>query len=445
MSLAATRALARVAPRATRVAAPRRAYTPAPALFGAYDVLDPASALQAYPDPLDVPPSIPRPDYVPPNFFTAPIWEHEAVEVDIEAPGERIKLGSRAEARVRKVAALAAEVLAEVGKLIKPGVTTAQLDAAAHALIVARGAYPSPLGYQHFPKSITTSVNNVIAHGIPDDRPLLPDDIVNVDLTLFHDGYHGDTSATFVLPEVDAKGRELVAATEEALELAIAACVPGRPFSDIGKVIEEFTKKHGLGINNQFSGHGIGKRFHQPPWIVHYRNSEHGRMQPGDCFTIEPALTQGCKSRGTLWEDGWTVSTDVSVPWGAADVQSKARSAQFEHQVLITGDGVDKILVRGIIAKTMATRKDLYLLDGIVGCVDNHGNDRTSKKVAQILETLAAAFKLEKGAVSAGKAKGTVKREGPAATTPPKKRRRVVKASVKTESQDESDEAEFTP
>ncbi|WOO80831.1 methionine aminopeptidase [Vanrija pseudolonga] len=338
MTLAAARGLARrrLGKLGALGAQRQRSYTPAPPIFGAYDVLDASSAITAYPDPLDVPDSIPRPSYVPANFFTAPIWEHEAVEVDIEAPGERIQLGSRSEARVRKVASLAAEVLSEVGKLVKPGVTTAQLDAAAHKLILERKAYPAPLGYQHYPKSITTSVNNVIAHGIPDDRPLRPDDIVNVDLTLFHDGYHGDTSATFLLPEVDDKGRELVRLTEEALELAIAACKPGRPYSDIGKTIEEFTKKNGLGINNQFSGHGIGRRFHQPPWIIHYRNSEHGCMQPGDCFTIEPALTQGYRSRGTLWEDGWTVSTD-----------SQARSAQFEHQVLITGDGVDVLTRRG--------------------------------------------------------------------------------------------------
>lgn len=141
----------------------QRAYTPAPPIFGAYDVLDPSSAISVYPDPLDVPDSIARPSYVPNNFFSAPIWEHESVEVDIEAPGERIQLGSRAEARVRKVASLAAEVLSEVGKLVRPGVTTAQLDAAAHRLILERKAYPSPLGYQHYPKSITTSVNNVIA------------------------------------------------------------------------------------------------------------------------------------------------------------------------------------------------------------------------------------------------------------------------------------------
>ncbi|WWD17266.1 methionine aminopeptidase, type I [Kwoniella shandongensis] len=322
----------------SRIQVPRslsriRRYHTLPSRFGTYPLLHPSSALTSYPTPLPVPTTIPRPSYVPKNFFTAPWGEHDAPESDtddVELRGERIKLGSEGEKRVREVARLASEVLKEVGKLVKPGITTSELDRAAHEMIKSRGAYPSPLGYSSFPRSCTTSVNNVIAHGIPDDRPLHPQDLINIDLTLFFQGYHGDTSATFLLPDVDKLGRELVEATKEALEVGIRVCGPGKPYSEIGRAIEEFAKRYGFSVNSQFSGHGIGKRFHQPPWIFHTRNSEPGTMLPGDCFTIEPCLVQGSNSRGDLWDDGWTMSTETG-----------ARSAQFEHQILITHDGAE--------------------------------------------------------------------------------------------------------
>ncbi|KAK8864436.1 methionine aminopeptidase, type I [Kwoniella newhampshirensis] len=305
--------------------------TPNSTRFGSYPLLDPSSAITSYPTSLPVPASIPRPNYVPENFFTKTWGEHDLPEVeDVEVDGERIDLGGESEKRVRKVAKMAKQVLEEVGRLVMPGITTAELDRAAHEIIIARGAYPSPLGYSSFPKSCTTSVNNVIAHGIPDDRPLHPQDIINIDLTLFHDGYHGDTSATFLLPEVDKPGRELVEATKEALDVGIRACGPGKAYNEIGRTIEEFAKRYRFSVNSQFSGHGIGKRFHQPPWIFHTRNSENGTMMPGDCFTIEPCLVQGSNSRGQLWNDGWTMSTE-----------SGARSAQFEHQILITHNGAE--------------------------------------------------------------------------------------------------------
>ncbi|WVR07078.1 methionine aminopeptidase, type I [Kwoniella sp. DSM 27419] len=305
-------------------------YQAGPSRYGRYPLLPSTLAISSYPDVRPVPRAIPRPAYVPANFFDEPWGQHDSVEMDSEEVGEGIQLGSEEERKVRDVAKMARDVLARVGELVRPGVTTAQLDKAVHDLIVERGAYPSPLGYSSFPKSCTTSVNNVIAHGIPDDRPLHPEDIINIDLTLFHRGYHGDTSATFMLPDVDKAGRDLVEATQEALDVGLRACRPGRRYKDIGTEIEDFAKRHGFSVNSQFSGHGIGKRFHQPPWIFHCRNAEPGEMRPGDCFTIEPCLVQGRNSRGSLWDDGWTMATE-----------SGARSAQFEHQVLITEDGVD--------------------------------------------------------------------------------------------------------
>ncbi|WVQ99433.1 methionine aminopeptidase, type I [Kwoniella sp. CBS 9459] len=330
-------------------------YLAGPSKFGQYPLLTSSSALQSYPKPLSVPTEIPRPSYVPKNFFTAGWGEHETVEHDTEAEGERISLMQGGEVdKVRQAGKMAAEILKEVGKMVKPGMTTSQLDKAVHELIIARGAYPSPLGYSSFPRSCTTSVNNVIAQirkcSFPlrknilplcvfifltmNSRPLHPEDIINIDLTLYHQGYHGDNSATFLLPDVDKPGRELVEATQEALDVGIRACGVGRRYKDIGAEIEDFARRHGFSVNAQFSGHGIGKRFHQPPWIFHIRNNESGEMKPGDCFTIEPCLVQGRNARGVLWDDGWTMATE-----------SGARSAQFEHQILITEDGVE-ILTR---------------------------------------------------------------------------------------------------
>ncbi|WWC89287.1 methionine aminopeptidase, type I [Kwoniella dendrophila CBS 6074] len=307
----------------------RYPYVAGPSKFGTFPVLQPTFAITSYPQPRHVPSEIPRPEYVPGNFFTADWGEHEHVEIE-EASAEGIPLGSQGETRVREVAGMARDVLREVGQIIRPGITTNDIDKAVHETIISKGAYPSPLGYSSFPRSCTTSVNNVIAHGIPDERSLLPEDIINVDLTLFYKGYHGDTSATFQLPAVDKQGRDLLEATKEALEIGIQTCRPGKRYKDIGQEIEDFAKRHGFSVNGQFSGHGIGNRFHRPPWIFHCRNDEQGVMKPGDCFTIEPCLVQGRNSRGQLWDDGWTMVTE-----------SGARSAQFEHQVLITEDGVN--------------------------------------------------------------------------------------------------------
>ncbi|KAI0311781.1 methionyl aminopeptidase [Amylostereum chailletii] len=244
----------------------------------------------------------------------------------------RVVLGGEEERRVREAARLAREVLAFAGGLVKVGITTEEIDRKVHERIVGAGAYPSPLQYAGFPKSCCTSVNNVVVHGIPDERPLEDGDIVNIDITVYLGGFHGDTSRTFLVGDVDAPGRALVAATRAALAAGLAVCRPGAPFKDIGRAIHACAQARGYVVSEQFTGHGIGRVFHRPPWIVHTLNDEPGAMRPGDCFTIEPALIQGSNPRAWIFPDGWTASTE-----------NCARSAQEEHMVLITEEGADVI------------------------------------------------------------------------------------------------------
>ncbi|KAF7729775.1 Methionine aminopeptidase 1D, chloroplastic/mitochondrial [Apophysomyces ossiformis] len=172
---------------------------------------------------------------------------------------------------LEKACSLAREILKQGGKMCQPGVTTNTIDKALHTAIVANGAYPSPLNYMGFPKSICTSINNVIAHGIPDDRSLEDGDIINIDVTVYLDGYHGDTSATFLVGQVDDRGRALVECTKEALESAIAICGPDVPLKEIGRVISDHAEKHGYTVSDEMSGHGIGEEFHCFPLIYHHR------------------------------------------------------------------------------------------------------------------------------------------------------------------------------
>ncbi|RDB19969.1 Methionine aminopeptidase 1D, chloroplastic/mitochondrial [Hypsizygus marmoreus] len=272
--------------------------------------------------PRTVPKTIVRPHYASPGA--------ESSEVHSSYERERIELGANAEVRLREAAKLAKEVRDYAGRLVQVGVTTNSIDAAVHDFIISRSAYPSPLHYMEYPKSCCTSINNVIVHGIPDDRPLENGDIINIDITVYLNGYHGDTSQTFLVGDVDEQGRELVQATNKALQAGIHACGPGRPFKDIGKAIHELTRQSKFCVSSQFTGHGIGTVFHRPPWILHHLNDEPGVMKPGDCFTIEPCLIQGTNPRGWIFPDGWTASTE-----------NCARSAQAEHMVLITQDGLN--------------------------------------------------------------------------------------------------------
>jgi methionyl aminopeptidase len=239
--------------------------------------------------------------------------------------------------RLRTACRVAAEVLLELGAAVAPGVTTDQLDAIAHAAYVRRGAYPSDLGYGTYTKSLCTSVNEVVCHGIPDSRPLQRGDIINLDVTAFIEGMHGDTSATFAVGGVealDAPTAALVDATCEATLRGIRAVRPGGHLADIGRAIEGFANQRGLGVVLDYGGHGIGAVFHAPPHVSHTpRTAEHVVFVPGMTFTVEPMLTLGTH-RHRLWPDGWTVVTEDGLP-----------SAQFEHTVIVTEDGVEILTV----------------------------------------------------------------------------------------------------
>ncbi|KAF5333551.1 hypothetical protein D9611_002830 [Ephemerocybe angulata] len=242
----------------------------------------------------------------------------------------KIELGGKQEEGVREAAKLAKKVREYAGTLVKVGVTTEEIDEAVCDFIEKHGAYPSPLRYQGFPKACCTSVNNVVVHGIPDHHPLADGDIINIDVTLYLNGYHGDTSQMFLVGDVDEQGKELISITNEALKAGISACGPGKPFKGIGRAIHELLKGKPFCVSPHFTGHGIGPVFHSAPWIIHSLNEEPGLMQPGHCFTIEPAIIQGTDPTTWIFPDGWTASTE-----------NCARGAQAEHMVLITKDGAE--------------------------------------------------------------------------------------------------------
>ena len=235
---------------------------------------------------------------------------------------------------MRRAGQMAAEVLLLAGKLVAPGVTTDSIDAQVHEEIVRRGAYPSPLNYRGYPKSVCTSINEVICHGIPDSRALADGDIVNIDVTVFLEGVHGDTSVTFEVGDVDDHSRLLVRETRTAMYLGIGAVRSGAPVSNIGKAIESHARTHSLGVVREFIGHGVGTEFHAGLQIPHYYDRAHSTpLETGMTFTIEPMLTLGSPNL-YLWDDQWTAVT--------AD---QCRSAQFEHTLLCHDDEAE-ILTR---------------------------------------------------------------------------------------------------
>ncbi|MCY4136376.1 MAG: type I methionyl aminopeptidase [bacterium] len=235
---------------------------------------------------------------------------------------------------MRKAGQMAAEVLLFAGELVAPGVTTDSIDSQVHEEIVRRGAYPSPLNYRGYPKSVCTSINEVICHGIPDSRALADGDIVNIDVTVFLDGVHGDTSVTFEVGEVDDHSRLLVRETRDAMYLGIGAVRNGAAVNAIGRAIETHARAHRLGVVREFIGHGVGTEFHSGLQIPHYYERSHNTpLETGMTFTIEPMLTLGSPDL-YLWDDQWTAVT--------AD---QRRSAQFEHTLLCTESGAE-ILTR---------------------------------------------------------------------------------------------------
>ncbi len=231
---------------------------------------------------------------------------------------------------MRTAGRLAAQALQLVGEHVEPGVTTDELDRIGHEFLCDHGAYPSTLGYRAFPKSLCTSVNEVICHGIPDSRVVEDGDIVNIDITAYLGGVHGDTNATFLAGAVDDRSRLLVERTEEALRRAIRAVRPGRQVNVIGRVIESYAKRFGYGVVRDFTGHGIGAAFHSGLIIPHFDSPLHDTViETGMTFTIEPMLCLG-SHEWDMWEDGWTVVT-----------KDKQRSAQFEHTLLVTDSGAE--------------------------------------------------------------------------------------------------------
>ncbi len=231
---------------------------------------------------------------------------------------------------MRVAGALAAQALAECGKAIAPGVSTDEIDRVGHEFLLDHGAYPSTLGYRGFPKSLCASVNEVICHGIPDDRRLQEGDICKVDITAYIHGVHGDNCATFGVGVVDEESRLLIERTREALDRAIRAAKPGRAVNVLGRVIESYARRFGYAVVRDYTGHGVGPTFHSGLVIPHYDAPEHDILiEEGMTFTIEPMLNLGTFD-WREWNDGWTIVT--------ADGR---RSAQFEHTLLITRDGAD--------------------------------------------------------------------------------------------------------
>ncbi len=269
-----------------------------------------------------VPQQIPRPEYVGRERAA----RHNGSDVHDADTIERMRVAGR----------LAAQALAAVGEAIKPGVTTDELDRVGHEFLCDHGAYPSTLGYPGggrgpvFPKSLCTSLNEVICHGIPDSTELRDGDICNIDITAFIDGVHGDTNATFLVGEVDEESRLLVERTHEATMRGINAVAPGRQLNVVGRVIESYARRFGYGVVRDFTGHGIGTSFHSGLVVPHYDDpSATTVLETGMTFTIEPMINLGTYD-WRMWDDGWTVVT--------AD---RRRSAQFEHTVLVTATGVE--------------------------------------------------------------------------------------------------------
>lgn len=261
-----------------------------------------------------VPTDIPRPEYVgrpAPQPYSGPeVKDPETIE------------------RMREAGRLAARALDEVGRAIVPGVSTEALDRIGHEFLLDHGAYPSTLGYRGFPKSLCTSVNEVICHGIPDSTLLEEGDICNIDITAYLGGVHGDTNATFPVGEVTEEAALLIERTREATMRGIAAVAPGRPLNVIGRVIESYARRFDYGVVRDFTGHGIGTAFHSGLVVPHYDDPRFDTvLEAGMTFTIEPMLTLGTFDYD-IWPDGWTVVT-----------KDRRLSAQFEHTIVVTSTG----------------------------------------------------------------------------------------------------------
>jgi len=231
---------------------------------------------------------------------------------------------------MRVASKIAARALAAGGAAVAPGVTTDEVDRVVHEYLVEQGAYPSTLGYRGFPKSCCTSLNEVICHGIPDSTVIADGDIVNIDVTAYIGGVHGDTNGTFLAGDVAEEDRLLVERTHEAMMRSIKAVRPGRPLNVVGRVIESYAKRFGYGVVRDFTGHGIGRSFHSGLVVLHYDAPDVDTLlETGMTFTIEPMINLGTIDYD-IWDDGWTVVT-----------KDRKRTAQFEHTILVTDSGAE--------------------------------------------------------------------------------------------------------
>jgi methionyl aminopeptidase len=265
--------------------------------------------------------------YVPDSIVKPPYAETGVVPRYNES---RIKEPDVIE-RMRVAGAAAKDILRRAGEMVRPGITTDEIDIFVHDACIAMGGYPSPLNYHGYPKSVCTSVNEVICHGIPDSRVLEDGDVINLDVTIYLNGVHGDTNATFAVGNISEQDQHLMAVTEECMWHGIEVVKPGVMINEIGRAIEVHAKKHKYGVVRAFIGHGIGENFHTDIQVLHYYDPRNTMiLREGMTFTIEPMITASGESRHKMWDDDWTAVT--------AD---GSRTAQYEHTMVVTKDGVE--------------------------------------------------------------------------------------------------------
>lgn len=271
-------------------------------------------------------PGTPTPIRTVPNHIERPeyVWK-DTVQ---EAMGEPFVQTPEVIEKMREASKIAANALAEAGKAVTPGVTTDEIDRVAHEYMCDHGAYPSTLGYRDFPKSCCVSLNEIVCHGIPDSTVIEDGDIVNIDVTAYKNGVHGDTNATFLAGNVSEEHRLLVERTKEAMMRGIRAAKPGREINVIGRVVEVYAKRFGYNVVRDFTGHGIGTTFHNGLVVMHYDAPEYTDiLEPGMTLTVEPMINLGALPYD-IWDDGWTVAN-----------RDGKFTAQFEHTIVITEDG----------------------------------------------------------------------------------------------------------
>lgn len=289
--------------------------------FGVYDVI---TDLGNVSDPRAVPEHVIAPSYAETGYVDDEPDQDSPPEIHSK---ERVEL-------LRQSCKLARFVLNEAGRMITVGTTTDQIDCFVHEMIIGHNAYPSPLNYKGFLKSVCTSVNNVVCHGVPDDRPLRDGDLVSVDVSVYLHGVHGDCAATYPVGNVDSRGKTLMTVAQQCMYKGIKACGPSKSFEDIAKAVEQFSYQNGHNVVPSITGHGISTYFHGPPVIFHSSLYHYpGIMKPGMVFTVEPVICQGSREVEIL-EDGWSIVT-----------MDNARGAQFEHTILITESGYEILTI----------------------------------------------------------------------------------------------------